>query len=235
MAATIDLNSDLGEGVGDDAALVPLITSANVACGFHAGDPTTMTKTVHAAVEHGVRIGAQVSYADREGFGRRPMDVPSEQLTADVLYQLGALAAICRAAGGALSYVKPHGALYNRILDDNAQAEAVIVAIEQYDATLPLLTLPGSVAARVGAAAGLRVVHEGFADRAYDDRGRLVPRTQPGAVIVDAEIASWRALDLARSGVQSICVHGDTTGAVAIARSVRRALEDADFEVAAFA
>src|SRR3954468_15457426 len=219
MSLTIDLNADLGEGygawqLGDDLAMLDIVTSANVACGFHAGDPLTIERTVGAAAERGVRVGAQVSYPDLVGFGRRRMDIASEALTADVLYQIGALAAFCRAGGTRLCYVKPHGALYNRIVDDEQQAQAVCHAITRYADGLPLLTLPGSVAADVAERAGLPVVHEGFADRAYTPEGRLVPRSEPGAVLTDTESVARHAVQLAQSGtVQSICVHGDTPNA----------------------
>jgi UPF0271 protein len=240
VPAVVDLNSDLGESfgawrLGDDVALLEIVTSANVACGFHAGDPLTIDKTVSAAVERGVRIGAQVSYPDLVGFGRRRMDVPAEQLSADVLYQIGAVAAFCRALGTELAYVKPHGALYNRIVDDEAQARAVCDAMHRYGG-LPLLTLPNSVAADVAAASDVTVVFEGFADRRYTDEGRLVPRSEPNAVVTDAATVSEQARALARSGtVHSICVHGDTPGAVALARGVRAALEQDGITVRAFA
>jgi UPF0271 protein len=241
MATTVDLNSDLGESFGawrsgDDVAMLDLVTSANVACGFHAGDPLTIEATINAAAERRVRVGAQVSYPDLVGFGRRRMDVASDQLAADVLYQMGAIAAFCRAAGTRLSYVKPHGALYNRIADDEEQATAVCSAITRYADGLPLLTLPGSVAAEVAERMGLPVVLEGFADRAYTDSGRLVPRSEPGAVLTDPDAVASHAVELAQSGdVQSICVHGDSPGAVSLAKAVRAALEQAGIAVTAFA
>jgi UPF0271 protein len=241
MTPTVDLNSDLGESygawqLGDDLAMLGLVTSANVACGFHAGDPATIERTVNAAAERGVRIGAQVSYPDLVGFGRRRMDIAPAELTADVLYQIGALEGFCRAAGARLSYVKPHGALYNRIVDDEQQAKAVCTAITRYADGLPLLTLPKSVAADVAQAAGLPVVYEGFADRAYTDDGKLVPRTQAGAVLTDPDAVAAHAVQLARGGtVRSICVHGDTPGAVALAKAARSALESAGIQLKAFA
>src|SRR4051812_48498507 len=196
--------------------MLDIVTSANVACGFHAGDPLTIERTVTAAAERGVRVGAQVSYPDLVGFGRRPMDIGPTELAADVLYQIGAVAAFCRVAGTRLAYVKPHGALYNRIVDDEEQATAVCHAITRYADGLPLLTLPGSVAADVAERVGLPVVHEGFADRAYTAAGRLVPRSEPGAVLTDVEAVAAHAVQLAQSGtVQSICVHGDTPNAAA--------------------
>jgi UPF0271 protein len=235
MTQTIDLNSDLGEGYGGDAAMLDLVTSANVACGFHAGDAETMDRTVRAAVDRGVRIGAQVSYNDREGFGRQRMDVESETLIADVLVQLERLSAVCLAANASLSYVKPHGALYNRILDDEQQGAAVIEAMLRYGAELPLLTLPHSVAAQLAASVGIRVVTEGFADRGYTASGRLIPREQPGALLADPVAVAAHATDLAKNGgVRSLCVHGDTPGAVTLARAARHALEEAGLRIAAF-
>ena len=249
----MDLNSDLGEGygrwaLGDDAALLEVVTSANVACGFHAGDPATIDRTVRAAVERGVAVGAQVSYPDLVGFGRREIDVPPDELTADVLYQLGALEAFAKAAGSRVRYVKPHGALYNRIARDPVQAAAVVEAIRRYDPALPLLTLPGSVAMEAAGEAGIPSVGEGFADRAYTAEGRLVSRREPGAVLHDPEQVAARAVVMAiehrveAAGgeqvaveVRSLCVHGDTPGAVGLARAVRTALEHAGVTLEAFA
>jgi UPF0271 protein len=249
----LDLNSDLGEGygrwtLGDDAALLEIVTSANVACGFHAGDPATIDRTVRTAVERGVAVGAQVSYPDLVGFGRREIDVPPGDLTADVLYQLGALEAFARAAGSRVRYVKAHGALYNRIVRDPVQAAAVAEAIRRYDPALPLLTLPGSAAAAAAAEAGIEAVGEGFADRAYTGDGRLVSRREPGAVLEDPGRVAARAARMATEGrvgtvdggevaveVRSLCVHGDTPGAVELARAVRAALEAAGVVLEAFA
>jgi 5-oxoprolinase (ATP-hydrolysing) subunit A len=249
----VDLNSDLGEGygrwaLGDDAALLKVVTSANVACGFHAGDPATIDRTVRAAAERGVAVGAQVSYPDLVGFGRREIDVPPDELTADVLYQIGALEAFARAAGGRVRYVKPHGALYNRIARDPVQAAAVVEAVRRYDPALPLLTLPGSAAMEAAAEAGIAAVGEGFADRAYTAEGRLVSRREPGAVLDDPERVAARAVAMATEGrvetidggdvtveIASLCVHGDTPGAVELARAVRAALEEAGVALEAFA
>ncbi|HEX2156770.1 MAG TPA: 5-oxoprolinase subunit PxpA [Actinomycetes bacterium] len=249
----MDLNSDLGEGygrwaLGDDDALLEVVTSANVACGFHAGDPATIDRTVRTAVERGVRIGAQVSYPDLAGFGRREMDVAPGDLTADVLYQLGALEAFARAAGSRVRYVKPHGALYNRIARDPVQAAAVVEAVRRYDPALPLLTLPGSAAMDAARAAGIPVVGEGFADRAYTAEGRLVSRREPGAVLHDPQLVAARAVRMATEhrvesvdgsqvevDVRSLCVHGDTPGAVDLARRVRAALEEAGVTLEPFA
>lgn len=249
--AVIDINADLGEGfgiweLGDDLALLDVITSANVACGFHAGDPLIMRRVCAAAAERGVAIGAQVSYRDLAGFGRREMEVAPPELTAEVLYQIAALDGIARAEGGRVSYVKPHGALYNRISRDAVQAAAVAEAVRAYDATLPLLTLPGSAVHEV--AQGLTVVAECFADRAYTPSGGLVSRREPGAVVHDADAVVQRAVRMAVEGTvvavdgtevslkaRSICVHGDTPGAVALAQSVRSALSGAGVALEPFA
>lgn len=246
----IDLNADLGEGLGpwrlgDDLALLSIVSSANVACGFHAGDPVIMRRTCAAAAERGVVIGAQVSYRDLAGFGRREMDVAPDELTAEVLYQIAALDGIARAEGDRVRYVKPHGALYNRIVRDPVQAAAVAAAVEAYDPALPLLTLPGSALHQV---TDLTIVNECFADRAYTPAGTLVSRREPGAVIEDVARVTERALRMAVEGVveatdgtripvdaRSICVHGDTPGAVELARAVRRALEESGVPLKAFA
>ena len=252
MSVSIDLNSDLGEGYGawsfgDDLALLEVVTSANVACGFHGGDPRTMERTVAAAAERGVAIGAQVSYPDLVGFGRRAMDVAPADLTADVLYQLGALEAFARVARTSVRYVKPHGALYNRTVVDEVQAAAVVAAVRLYDAALPVLTLPGSALAHAASAAGVPVVAEGFADRAYTAAGHLVPRGEPGAVVVDEAEVVARAVRMVSEGrvaahgggdvelqVASLCVHGDTPGAAALASAVRQGLEAAGVTLQAF-
>jgi UPF0271 protein len=237
----VDLNADLGESygqwiLGDDASLLPLITSANVACGFHAGDPLTVRRTVELAVEHDVVIGAQVSYPDLVGFGRRRMDVEPSELEADVLYQLSALDGISRVAGAGVRYVKPHGALYHRTLIDEPQAGAVVAAVAAYSTDLAVVTMAGSVLAATAAAAGLRVVAEGFADRAYTAEGRLVPRGEPGAVLTDEAAVAAQALRLVdTSAVQTLCLHGDTPGAVSFARAVRAALAGADVTIRSFA
>ena len=249
----IDLNADLGESfgmwrLGDDEALLTLVTSANVACGFHAGDPLTLQRTCANAVAGGVAIGAQVSYRDLAGFGRREMVVPPAELTAEVLYQIAALDGIARSEGGRVSYVKPHGALYNRAIRDPVQAKAIVEAVCRYDPALPLLTLPHGEAAKAGAAAGLTVVAEAFADRAYLDDGTLMPRGQPGAVLTDPEQVAGRAVGVATRQVvsaasgqdvpvpaRSLCIHGDTAGAVGLARAVRAALAAAGVTVQPFA
>jgi UPF0271 protein len=222
--------------MGDDDALLGVVTSANVATGFHAGDPTTMRRTVAGAVSRDVAVGAHVSYPDLAGFGRRAMAVAPHELEADVLYQLGALDAMCRAAGTRVRHVKAHGALYHATLDDAAAAEAVCAAVVAFDASLAVVTMPGGALASVAAAAGLTVVREGYADRALGEDGRLVPRSRPGAVLHDPATAAAQAVQLVGSGaVDSICVHGDTPGAVAMARAVRDALVRAGFVVRAAA
>jgi UPF0271 protein len=248
-----DLNADLGESfgawtLGDDQALMRVITSANVACGFHAGDPLTLRRTCAMAVAAGVTIGAQVSYHDLFGFGRRDMDVPRDELAAELLYQIAALDGIARTEGSRVSYVKPHGALYHRVRRDQAQAAALVEAISAYDATLPLLTQASGRAAEVATAAGLGVVTEAFADRGYAADGSLVPRGQPGALLTDPAQVARRAVTMVTRGVvtsvdgmqvavqaRSLCVHGDTPGAVALATAVRQALEDAGARLAPFA
>ncbi|WP_228644615.1 LamB/YcsF family protein [Microtetraspora sp. AC03309] len=248
----IDLNSDLGEGfgrwpLGDDDALLSIVTSANVACGFHAGDPTIMRRTCETAVERGVAIGAQVGYRDLAGFGRRFIEMPPRELADDVLYQIGALDAFARAAGGRVGYVKPHGALYNAIVRHEEQAGAVVAAVLAYDPGLPVLGLPGSAWLRRAEQAGLTAVTECFADRAYTPEGTLVPRDRPGALVHDPDTVAERCVRMARGEPiedvdgaplvvrgESICVHGDSPNAVATARGVRAALEAAGVELAPF-
>jgi UPF0271 protein len=243
VTGPIDLNSDLGEGfgvwrLGDDEALLEVVSSANVACGFHAGDPPTMRAVARRAAEAGVVVGAQVSYRDLAGFGRRRIDIAPDELTDDVLYQIGALDAFCRVAGGRVGYVKPHGALYNTTVDDETQARAVVRAVREYDSSLPVLGLPHSALLQQAEAAGLRAIPEGFVDRGYTPEGRLVPRSSPGALVTDPDAVVARALRMAQTGavqaldgselhmpVRSMCVHGDTPGAVLLARRVRAALE----------
>lgn len=252
MSPTVDLNADLGEGfavwqLGDDEAMLAVVTSANLACGFHAGDPALLLRTCRAAAEAGVRVGAQVSYRDLAGFGRRFIDVTAEDLTADVIYQIGALQAIAHAAGTTVSYVKPHGALYNTIVHHEAQARAVVDAVQVLDAGLPLVTLPGSTAARLATDAGIRVVAEGFADRGYRPDGSLTPRGTDGALLTDTDEICARTVRMVTAGevvavdgsvvpveVDSICLHGDTPGAVEHARAVASALADARVQLRSF-
>ncbi|WP_394226567.1 LamB/YcsF family protein [Paracoccus marcusii] len=249
----IDLNSDLGEGygpwtMGDDAAMLDIVSSANIACGFHAGDPAGLLSVLRQAAARGVAVGAHVSYPDRVGFGRRSMDVAPDDLTADVIYQIGALQGLARAAGTRVTYVKPHGALYNTIAGDARQADAVIAGIRAVDPSLVLMGLAGAPVLERARAAGLTVVAEAFADRAYTATGALVSRKQPGAVLHDPDLIAARMLRLATEGVleaedgstlrleaDSICVHGDSPGAVAIAARVRDALVAGGVSVAPFA
>ena len=248
----IDLNSDLAEGfgiwqLGDDEALLGVVTSANVACGFHAGDPATMWRVCEVAAERGVVIGAQVSYRDMPGFGRRFIDAAPGELAADVLYQIGALDAFARAAGTRVGYVKPHGALYNTTVHHEVQADAVVRAVRAFG-TLPVLGLPGSKLLAAAEAAGLPCVLEAFADRGYTPQGTLVPRSEPNALLTDTDQVVERALRLARHGeivavdgtvlpssARSLCLHGDTPGAVQHARAVRAALESAGVDITPFA
>ena len=248
----IDLNADVGESfgawrLGDDAAILDVVTSANVACGFHAGDPTTLRRTCAYAAQRGVAVGAQVGYRDLAGFGRRFLDVAPEDLAADVLYQIGALRALARAEGARVSYVKPHGALYNAVVHHEEQAAAVVEAVSAAGSDLTILGLPGSAVLRLAERAGLPTVTEAFADRGYTSSGRLVPRTEPGALLTDPEQVAARVVRLVTEGVvrsvdgtdvtvpaRSVCLHGDTPGAVAMARATRLALAAAGVEIAAF-
>ena len=250
--ASIDLNADLAEGfgvweLGDDAAMLDIVTSANLACGFHAGNPVGLARTCHAAVGRGVRIGAQVGYFDLAGFGRRRIDVAPAELTADVVYQIGALQALARTAGSALGYVKPHGALYNTIVTDPVQARAVAEAVYAVDPGLPVLGLAGSVFFAEAARLGLRTVAEAFADRSYQPDGSLVPRGAPDAVLRDPDLIAERTLAMVHNGevsavdgtvirieVESVCVHGDSPGAVGIAGAVRERLLAGGVDLEAF-
>ncbi|MEU8152707.1 5-oxoprolinase subunit PxpA [Micromonospora sp. NPDC048986] len=249
----MDLNADLGEGfgiwrLGDDDALLSLVTSANVACGFHGGDPSTMRRVCEGAARRGVAVGAQVGYRDLAGFGRRHIAYDFAELRDEVTYQLGALDAFCRLFRTRVRYLKPHGALYHAASNDESQAAAVVAAVSGYDAELPVLCLPGSTLAQLAVGAGLPVVAEAFADRAYLPNGALVPRGTPGAVITDPEQVAERAARMATErsvvavdgtvipcSVDSICVHGDTPGAVSAAELVRATLLDADITLAPFA
>lgn len=255
MSQTIDLNADLGEGFGvyhltDDEALLEVVTSANVACGFHAGDPATMHRVCQLAARCQVAIGAQVSYRDRVGFGRRALEIEAGELTADVLYQVGALQAFAQAAGARVSYVKPHGALYTRAAVDPSQAEAIVAAVAALDPGLAVLGLPGSMLLARAAAAGLPTISEAFPDRAYTSAGRLADRRTPGALVRDPAEVATRAVRMATQArvrtpegadvvldpaPRSLCLHGDTPGAVEIARAVRGALAAAGVRLAAFA
>jgi UPF0271 protein len=248
----VDLNADVGESfgrwrLGDDAAVLRVVTSANVACGFHAGDPSTLRHTCERAAQSGVVVGAQVGYRDLAGFGRRFLDVEPSELADDVVYQIGALEALARVCGLAVRYVKPHGALYTAVTTHEAQAGAVVDAVRAYDPALPLLGLPGSALLARAERAGLRGVREGFADRAYTPEGTLVPRREPGAVLTDPGEVAGRVVQMVADGrvtavdgsrvpvsVESVCLHGDTPGAVEMAAQVRSALTAAGIGIEAF-
>jgi 5-oxoprolinase (ATP-hydrolysing) subunit A len=238
---TIDLNADMGEGFGPyrsphDAELLTLVTSASIACGFHAGDPMVMRETVATAARHGVAIGAHPGYPDLLGFGRRALDASLDEIIAYVIYQVGALDAVCRAAGTRVRYVKPHGALYNRAVADQPTAAAIASAIRMVAPSLTLLGLAGSALVEAGRAAGLPTASEAFVDRAYQADGTLVPRGTPGAVLTDPAAVVAQALRLATDGrADSLCVHGDTAGAVALLRAVRGALQTRGVTIAPFA
>jgi 5-oxoprolinase (ATP-hydrolysing) subunit A len=248
----VDLNADLGESfgiwrLGDDAAMLDIVTSANVACGFHAGDPSTLRRVCHAAAERNVAIGAQVSYPDLVGFGRRFIDIEPDELRDAVLYQLGALDAFAQVAGTGVAYVKPHGALYHACITHPQQAEAVAAAAHEYDPSLAVLGAPGSPLLAVADALGMEPVPEAFADRAYRSDGTLLPRTETGSVLTDPAAVAARAVAIATERqviavdgspvavqARSICIHGDTPGAVALARAVRTGLERASVGIHAF-
>lgn len=248
----MDINSDLGESygawrMGDDDAMLAIVTSANVACGFHAGDPAGILQTLKAAAAHGVAVGAHVAYPDLVGFGRRNMDPTSAELVADVIYQIGALQGLARAAGTRVRYVKPHGALYNTIAHDERQASDVIAAMQAADPQLTLLALAGSPLVERARARGVAVVAEAFADRAYNDDGSLVSRRLPGAVLHDPDAVAERMLQWVERGelpsisgrpvrieADSICVHGDSPGAVEMARRIRTRLAAAGVPLAPF-
>jgi 5-oxoprolinase (ATP-hydrolysing) subunit A len=250
--AGIDLNADLGESfgvwrLGDDDAMLGIVTSANVACGFHAGDPAGLLRVCRLAAERGVRIGAQVSYRDLAGFGRRFIDVDAEDLVADVVYQIGALQAIAHACGSTVSYVKPHGALYNTIVANREQGAAVADAVHMVDDRLPVLGMAGSAFFDEAARFGLRTVAEAFADRAYRPDGQLVSRRDPGAVLHDPAAIAERVVAMVKSGqvtaidgaqiavsAESVCVHGDSPGAVQIATAVRDHLKGAGIDIRSF-
>jgi UPF0271 protein len=251
MVSRVDLNADVGESfgayvLGQDQALMPVITSASVACGFHAGDPGVMRTTVRLAREHRVAVGAHPGFPDLAGFGRRDMQIAPGQVEDLVAYQIGALSAIAAAEGMVLRHVKPHGALYNMAARDRALAAAVARAVVTVDRTLALFALAGSALLQAGMEAGLTTVSEVFADRAYRADGSLLPRSEPGAVVHDEAAVVARALGMVRDQAvtavdgthvpiraETICVHGDTPDAPRLARRLRDALEDVGFEVAA--
>lgn len=250
-AQFIDLNADLGESnagnpVSDDAAMIRVVSSANTACGFHAGDPHDIAKTLEAAAERGVTIGAHVGYRDKTGFGRRFIDYTPAELADEVLYQIGALDALARSQGTKVSYVKPHGALYNTIVHHEAQAQAVVEGVKAFG-DLPLLLLPGSVAIEKAEAAGLRAVREAFADRNYNPDGTLVSRRESNAVLHDPDAVAERVLRLATEGTlnavdgseisigaESVCIHGDSPGAVAMAEHIATRLDSEGIAVRPF-
>ena len=233
----IDLNADLGEGM-DDAAIMPFLTSANIACAMHAGDPETMDQTVALALAHGLQIGAHPGYADRENFGRKPQRMSLSAIEALVLYQVSALEGIVRSRGGKLFYVKPHGALYNQAAEDLGLAGAIARGIQRLDPGLVLVGLAGSSLIEAARSAGLRVAEEAFADRRYLANGKLSPRSRAGSVLEDPGEAAAQALLIAKNGVviaedasrislraDTICLHGDTPGARSIASAIRQKLE----------
>jgi UPF0271 protein len=248
----IDVNSDLGESygvwtLGDDAAMLGIVTSANVACGFHAGDPSVLRAACSLAVRNDVAIGAQVSFPDLPGFGRRHIDMTPDELRDAVLYQLGALDAFAQVAGAEIAYVKPHGALYHTTATHPAAAQALVAAAAEYDPSLAVLGLPGSELLAAADAAGLEAVPEAFADRAYRPDGGLVSRREPDSVLTDPDAVAERAVRIATDNevvaidgtvvsirARSICVHGDTPGAVGLARAVRAALDAAGVGVYRF-
>lgn len=250
--ASIDLNSDVGESfgnwtLGDDAAMFLSVTSANVACGFHAGDPSVIRRTCREAADAGVVIGAHVGYRDLAGFGRRFLDIQPNELADDVVYQIGALQALAAAEGVKVRYVKPHGGLYNAIIHHTAQAQAVVDAVKAVDPGLPIMGLPGSEVLRLAGEAGLRAVTEAFADRAYNPDGTLVSRSEPEAVLTNPAEVAEHVLRMATEGsvrtidgsnlkirAESICVHGDSPGAVAMAAAVKSALGDAGVSIGSF-
>jgi UPF0271 protein len=249
--AVVDLNSDVGESFGvwtsgDDEAVIPLVTSVNVACGFHAGDPLVIERTIELAVSSGVAIGAHPGYPDLGGFGRRDMEMAPVEIEAAVVYQIGAVAAFARACGSELRHVKPHGALYNRAAFDLTVAEAIARAVRRVSRELVLVGLAGSVLLDAGRGAGLMVAAEAFADRVYGDDGRPRPRRLPGSVHSDAGVAAAQAVAVVRDGqviahdgsmvavrADTICIHGDTPGAPMFARAVREALQAAGVTIAA--
>jgi UPF0271 protein len=235
--ASIDLNADVGESfgpwpMGHDEALMAVATSVNIACGFHAGDPVVISRTIDLAVQAGLAIGAHPGYPDREGFGRRELAMSPAELEASVLYQVAAVAGMVQAAGGKLANVKAHGALYNRAAVDDATATAIARAVWRFSPGLVLFGPPRSEILKAAEAIGLPTAAEGFADRAYEPDGTLRSRRLEGALLTDPALAAAQAVALAQSGqVQTLCVHSDTPGAPEIARAVRSALEAAGFAV----
>lgn len=248
----VDLNSDLGESfgswkMGNDDQILPVVTSANIACGFHAGDPLGILKTLKQAVKLGVTIGAHVAYPDLVGFGRRNMDLSRDELIADVLYQISALDGLAKVAGSKVKYVKPHGALYNTIAKDQVQAQAVIDAIKMYNPELVLVALAGSNLVEQAKASGLKVVSEAFADRAYNRDGSLVSRRLEGAVLHDSEFVAKRVVSMLQNGgvesidgvftpiqADTICLHGDTDGALEMSAAIKAELLKNNIQIRPF-
>lgn len=246
MATCIDFNADIGEGCGDDGAIVPLLSSASIACGGHAGDAESMAAAVALCLAHGVAIGAHPAWEDRAGFGRQALSLPVAEVRALVRRQVGMLDAVAARAGARLAHVKPHGALYNQAAQDDVLAEAIATQVAAIDPGLKLYALAGSALAHAGRAAGLVVVEEVFAERAYRGDGRLVPRGEPGAVIDTLEAAVAQTLQMLREGrvtsrdggvvpirAQTLCLHGDRPDAAGFARGLRRAIEAAGFAIRA--
>ncbi len=244
MKYKVDLNADLGEGIGADEELIPLLTSANIACGYHAGDARMMLKAVEACIKVGVNIGAHPSYPDRENFGRTDMHLTPREVRADMWAQLGTLDGICQAVGGKMVHVKPHGSLYNMAFNDADLARVIVDAIKQYNPELMLFAQPYAELAKAGEAAGLKVVYEVFADRAYNDDGSLVSRKLPGSVLSDAAEVKVRTLRMITeqkvetySGkilefqAGTVCLHGDNPEALALARALRQGLIDLGVEI----
>lgn len=235
----VDLNVDLGESPerwasGEDRELLAVVTSANVCCGAYAGNEDLMRSTCAIAVGLGVAVGAQVGYPDRAGFGRLYMDMPSHDLTDEITRQILLLEDIAQSVGGHVAYVKPHGALYNNIVFDDVQAEAVVNALVGFTRRVPLLGLPGSVSLSIAGAGGIPIVEEGFADRAYTPEGTLAPRGEPGAVVTDPAAVADQAVQLMQQGIRSICIHSDSPGALDLARATRRALENEGATITGF-
>lgn len=232
-----DLNCDVGESfgawpMGSDAEIMRHVTSANIACGFHAGDPSVMRKTVAIAVEHGVAIGAHPGFPDLAGFGRRRMQLSAAEVYDLVVYQVGALMGVAASQGARARHVKPHGALYNMAAEDRVLADAIARAVRDVDATLLLFGLAGSALLEAARVVGLRAVGEAFPDRGYAADGSLLPRSHADAVVRDPREAAVRAVQMAREGAGTLCIHGDAPGAVQIARAVREALDQAEVQVA---
>lgn len=239
----IDINCDMGENIGNDEEIMPYITSANIACGFHAGDSRSMQTTVRLAKKHGIAIGAHPSWPDREGFGRNEMTFPYEEVEALILHQVGALAAIAKSEGAELRHVKPHGALYNQAAQNRLLADAIADAVKKFSAELILVGLAGSSLIEAGLAAGLRVVHEGFPDRNYNPDGTLMSRKLPGAILESPEAVAVHAVTLAHEGIlfgtqrlraDTLCLHGDNAQAAQNAKMVRDALERSGIKISAF-